>query len=191
LFFIPGFIGVIFKELASISVVVYLTSLFLALSVTPSLSANQFRLKPLTEPKWFLPIENLYNRVIKFVVKHRFAFLWVFVALLIITASLWRFVPTEFFPQADEGQMTGSIEFARTSVDKTYQTILPIIEEVYKIPEVKEAVFRVGPTETGFDAALGVVEAPYTSFFLVRLKEDRKLIKGLPGVEKYKVSSTG
>ena len=35
-----------------------------------------------------------------------------------------------------------------------------------------------------------MVEAPYTSFFLVRLKEDRKLIKGLPGVEKYEVSST-
>jgi The (Largely Gram-negative Bacterial) Hydrophobe/Amphiphile Efflux-1 (HAE1) Family len=204
LFFIPGFIGVIFKELASISVVVYLASLFLALSVTPSLSANQLRLKPIKEPKWFLPIEKFYNRAIKFVVKHRFAFLWVFVALLIITASLWRFVPTEFFPQADEGQIRGSIEFARgTSLDKTYQTILPIIEEVYKIPEVEEAVFRVGPTETGFGAALGVVEAPYTSFFLVRLKEDRKrstfeiaeeierLIKELPGVEKYEVSSTG
>jgi len=204
LFFVPGFIGVIFKELASISAVVYFTSLFLALTITPSLSANQLRLKPLQEPKWFLPIENLYNRAIRFAVKHRFAFLWIFVAILLISASLWRFVPTEFFPQADEGQIRGSVEFERgTSLDKTYQTFLPVMEKIYKIPEVKEAVLRVGPTETGFGAAVGVVEASYTGFFIVRLKEDRKrstfeiaeeierMIKDLPGVERYEVSSTG
>ncbi len=204
LFFIPGFIGVIFKELASISAVVYLTSLFLALNITPSLAANHLKLKPVGEPKWFLPIEELYGRVVEFVVKHRFAFIWIFIALLIAVSSLWRFVPTEFFPQADEGQIRGTVEFARgTSLDKTYQTVLPVIEKIYMIPEVKEAVFRVGPTETGFGAALGVVEAPYTVFFLVRLKEDKKrstfeiseeierIIKDLPGIEKYEVSSTG
>ncbi len=204
LFFIPGFIGVIFKELASISAVVYLTSLFLALSITPSLAANHLKLKPVGEPKWFLPIEELYGRAVEFVVKHRFAFIWIFIVLLIAVASLWRFVPTEFFPQADEGQIRGTVEFARgTSLDKTYQTVLPAIEKIYRIPEVKEAVFRVGPTETGFGAALGVVEAPYTAFFLVRLNEDRKrstfeisedierIIKDLPGIERYELSSTG
>ncbi|MEO0201841.1 MAG: efflux RND transporter permease subunit, partial [candidate division WOR-3 bacterium] len=67
LFFIPGFIGVIFKELATISVIVYLTSLFLALTIIPSLAANQIILKPKGEPAWFKPVERVYNQLVKFV----------------------------------------------------------------------------------------------------------------------------
>lgn len=203
LFFIPGFIGVIFKELATISVIVYLTSLFLALTIIPSLAANQIRLKPKEEPAWFKPVERAYNQLVKFVVKRRFVFLGVFVLILLITAFIWRFVPTDFFPQADEKQIRGTLELSRgTSLDKTYEMVLPLAEKVYKMPEVREAVFRVGPTESGFGAAFGNVEAPYTAFFVVRLKDDikkstfevadeiEKLVKEIPGVERYEVSAT-
>ncbi len=204
LLFIPGFIGVIFKELATISIVVYGASLFLALSVIPSIAANHIKLKPKGEPLWFKRIEEIYRGVIIRVVKRRRVFALLFMVILILSAFLWKFVPTEFFPQADEGQISGTIELARgTSLEKTFQMLMPLKERIYSIPEVSEAVLRVGPTELGFGAVVGRVEAPYTAFFVLRLRDDRKrtsfeiveqiesFIKDIPGVEKYEVSVTG
>lgn len=204
LLFIPGFIGVIFKELAIISIIVYATSLFLALSIVPSLSASHIMLKPKEEPKWFKPLERIYNTAIKFIIKNRLAFTGIFVLIFLVSAYLWRFVPTEFFPQANEGQIRGTIELSRgTSLDKAYELLKPFFNKVDNIPDIEEAVFRVGPTEGGFGATLGNVEAPYITTFFARIKDDSKrstfevakeienYVKEIPGVEKFEVSSTG
>ncbi len=206
LLFVPGFIGVLFKELAMITIIVYATSLFLALTVSPSLSANQLRLSPRGEPSWFIPVEELYGRFVAHIVRHRWLYTGLSVLLLLLVGSLWRFVKVDFMPKLDEGRLTVSIHLERgTSLEKTFRTLRPLYDSIRAIPDVERAVLRVGPSETGFATLFGTTEASYTGEITVKLKPRGKrrhsseevadivegMVKRVPGLEEYSISTTG
>ena len=206
LLFVPGFVGVMFKELAVISIIVYATSLFLALTVVPSFSANQLKLSPKSEPRWFIPIERAYNRALGVLIGRKTLSVPLFLLLLVCVGYLWRFVPVEFFPKLDEGFISVSLQLERgTSLDKTFKTLKPLYDSISSLPEVERVAMRVGPTEKGFGALFGTTEASYTGEISVRLKPlpQRKrgveevasrieeMVGNVPGLEEYRVSTTG
>ncbi|NPA79636.1 MAG: efflux RND transporter permease subunit [Thermotogae bacterium] len=205
LLFVPGFVGVMFKELAIITIIVYATSLFLALTVVPSLAANHLRLRPKGEPRWFIPLERAYHRLVGILVRHRWKWAAVFALLLVIVGSAWRFVKTDFFPKLDEGRIVLNIQLERgTSLEKTYAVLKELYDRIRELPDVEMAVLRVGQSETGFSALFGTTEAPYTGEITVRLKprgqrrsiesvagDIERLAAEVPGVEEYSVSTTG
>jgi len=206
LLFIPGFVGVMFKELAMISIIVYATSLFLALTIAPSLAANQLRLSPKGEPSWFVPIENVYGRFVTHIVKYRWVYFGLAFLFLILVGSLWRFVKVDFMPKLDEGRLTLNVHLERgTALEKTFRTLRPLYDSIRALPDVERAVLRVGPSEMGFATLFGTTEASYTGEITVKLKPKgqrrhsseevadtvERMVRNIPGLEEYSISTTG
>jgi len=206
LLFVPGFIGVLFRELAMITIIVYATSLFLALTVSPSLAANHLRLSPRGEPSWFVPLENLYERLVSHIVRYRWVYTGASLIVLLLVGYLWRFVKVDFMPKLDEGRLVVDVQLERgTSLEKTFKTLKPVYDSIRALSFVEKAVLRVGPSESGFSSLFGTTEASYTGQITIKLKPkgERKLsleeaadsveaiVKRIPALEEYSVSTTG
>ena len=105
----------LFREFSITLAVSILVSMVVSLTLTPMLSA--YLLKHIPEEKhsritqdfgkafnWLL---NLYERCLKVVLNHQVATLFVAIGTLFVTALLWIWVPSGFFPAQDTGFIQG------------------------------------------------------------------------------------
>ena len=211
---IRGFVGVMFKQLAFAVILVLFTSLFAALTLTPMLASVLLRVRR-TKKKSLLAVgERLYNGLEKgykaaltWSLKHRFPVLFMGILIFLFGLGLFRFIPTEFIPYSDTGDVRGTFALARGTrlevTDSVMHRVEDIIEE--KVPEKDIYVTRSGPTESGFGAIMGRIESSSTGFFSVHLKprSERKRdtkevahvleeeLRKIPGVENPYVSVSG
>jgi CzcA family heavy metal efflux pump len=179
--FLTGISGVFFRALAITMVVGMLTSLLLALTLTPSLAL------------WFMParrdlaaeksaqrqsrdggfilrhIVSAYEWIVQTALNYRWHTLAICPLLLVIAALLCRRLKSDFLPAMDEGGFV--IDFIAppgTSLSETNRQILQAEKILKNTPEVESFSCRIG-------SALGVhLVEPNTGDFLVKLKPDRK-----------------
>ena len=115
LLFMGDVVGRLFREFSITLAVSILVSMVVSLTLTPMLSA--YLLKHIPEEKhsritqdfgkafnWLL---NLYERCLKVVLNHQVATLFVAIGTLFVTALLWIWVPSGFFPAQDTGFIQG------------------------------------------------------------------------------------
>ena len=178
--FLEGITGVFFRALALTMVVALLTSLVLAVTLTPSLAAWFVRDRELLEhghtPKdvegggfLFSRVLRLYEIAVRSALRQRWLTLGACGLVLALGIGIYHRLETEFLPPMDEGGFV--IDYVGppgTSLVETHRQLL-IAEEILKAtPEIESYSRRTG-------AALGfeVVE-PNTGDFLIKLKPDRK-----------------
>lgn len=212
---VKGFVGVMFKQLALTVILVLLTSLFAALTLTPMMASVILRIKKSSVKKGlsyygergFQGIENFYRKVLTWSLKHRWWVVLLGLIIFIFGLGLFKFIPTEFLPTSDTGDVRGSFSLARGTrlevTDSVMHRVEKIIEE--KVPESEIYVTRAGPTESGFGAIMGRIESSSSGFFSIHLKERSKRKRGtkevayliekelkkIPGVENPYVSVSG
>jgi len=212
---IKGFVGVMFKQLAFAVILVLFTSLFAALTLTPMMASLFLKIRKHTSrkglayygDKGFKGLESFYRNALTWSLKHRFGV--VFIGLLIFVGGigLFKFIPTEFIPYSDTGDIRGAFSLARGTrlevTDSVVQRVEQIIEE--KVPESEIYVTRSEPTESGFGAIMGRIESSSSGFFSIHLvKRSRRKrstkeiahlleeeLKKIPGVENPYVSVSG
>jgi len=174
--FLDGITGVFFRALAMTMVVSLLTSLALAVTLTPSLATWLLRVSRAARGRAH-PEEGgfLLSRVIRLyevAVRAALRYRWLTVAacLLVVAAGfgIYRQLDTEFLPPMDEGGFV--IDYFTppgTSLTETNRQLLQAEEIIRSVPEVESYSRR-----TGARLALAIAE-PNTGDFLVKLKPDR------------------
>lgn len=173
--FLDGITGVFFRALALTMVVSLLTSLLLAVTLTPALAARLLRSARAADAVHhpdggpvLRRVVGLYERALSAALDHR----WPTVALCAVILALGGFLfgklDSEFLPAMDEGGFV--IDYFTppgTSLSETSRQ-LQIAEDILKkTPEVESYSRR-----TGARLALSIAE-PNTGDFLVKLKRGR------------------
>jgi CzcA family heavy metal efflux pump len=175
--FLDGVTGVFFRALALTMVVALLTSLVLAITLTPSLAAWFIRDRgeehghaPQSEEGGFLlrRVLNLYEISVRAALRHRWLTLGACGVVLLLGAGIYRRLDSEFLPPLDEGGFV--IDYIApfgTSLAETDRQLLQAEEILRATPEIESYSRR-----TGARLALSIAE-PNTGDFLVKLKPDR------------------
>ncbi len=161
---VSGILGQFLKTMPITITAALLTSLFLSLTIIPSLSArflknaNIKRKKPILE-NFFEKIGEKFEALIKKILAKKS------LRISTITLSLVAFglslllpitglLPVEMFPQTDQNYFTIKIEKPiGTPIKNTEQTTLEIENYLYQVPEVDNFV-----TQVGTNSSLGITE---------------------------------
>ncbi len=197
--FLDGLTGVFFRSLALTMVVSLLTSLVLAITLTPSLAGWFIRVpdserleKHADEGGRFLQgIIGFYERAVRLALHHRGLSMVVWALVLVGGVLIYSRLESDFLPEMDEGGFV--IDYHTpwgTSLAETNRQLLQAEKILRATPDVESYSRR-----TGARLALSIAE-PNTGDFLVKLKpkrerssEDviaelrRKFLVAAPGVE--------
>lgn len=148
-----GVIGRLFKEFAVSITAAILISGVVSLTLTPML-CSRF-LKPESGKKhgrlynaverFFDGMYNVYERSLRLVLKHRFAFLMLNVLILLITAYLFMIIPKGFLPNEDQGTIFTITEAPQgTSFEKMVEYQQQVADVLISSPYVYTFFSRVG-----------------------------------------------
>jgi multidrug efflux pump subunit AcrB len=170
---------VFFRALALTMVVALLTSLVLAVTLTPSLAAWFTRERehlehghaPTSQEGGFLlaRVIRVYEIAVRAALRHRWLTLGICGGILVAGVGIYRQLESEFLPPLDEGGfIIDYIAPFGTSLAETDRQLLQAEEILRATPEVESYSRR-----TGARLALSIAE-PNTGDFLVKLKADRK-----------------
>src|ERR1700690_2992621 len=177
--FLTGVAGVFFRALALTMVVSLLTSLVLALTLTPSLAAwfirDNKKTKPGEAPKnpdggWLLTrVIRIYERALRMALRFRWITLLACGAVLVSSVFIYRQLDSDFLPAFDEGGFV--IDFwapPGTSLTETSRQL-----------DAAEKILSANPDVEGYSRRLGAemgmfITEPYRGDFAVKLKRDRK-----------------
>ena len=175
--FLEGLPGVFFRALALTMVVSLLTSLLLAVTVTPSLAAWFVRPRGPARTgdrleeggRVLAAVIRAYEGAVRFALRRRALALAGCAAVAVAGGWLIRRLPTDFLPPLDEGGFV--IDYAMpsgTSLAETNRQLLEVEGLIRATPEVESYSRR-----TGARLALALAE-PNAGDILVKLRGDRK-----------------
>jgi CzcA family heavy metal efflux pump len=172
--FLSGIAGVFFRALALTMVVSLLTSLILALTLTPSLAAWFIRERghaPKNLDGGFLltRVIRIYERSLRFALRFRWVTLLACVAVLVSSVFIYRELQSDFLPEFDEGGFV--IDYwapPGTSLAETSRQL-----------DAAEKILSANPDVEGYSRRLGAemgmfITEPYRGDFAVKLKRNRK-----------------
>ncbi|MDR2585814.1 MAG: efflux RND transporter permease subunit [Prevotellaceae bacterium] len=219
---VGGIAGIMFKQLGWIVSIVIVVSTVAAITMTPMLTAQMLRFRASHTYKGmgiiFKPIDkfldhldNFYARMVSWTVTHRTMTILGAFLIFLISLFLLTKVPSEFFPQSDNGQVNASLELPVTANLEQTTSIAHRLERTFveKCPEIKIISVSSGADDqAGFAALFGNSGTNAISFMIVLhdIKERkanhqrgmeeigevmRQEIAKLPEVVKFKVSPGG
>jgi multidrug efflux pump subunit AcrB len=177
--FLDGLTGVFFRALAMTMVVSLLTSLLLAVTLTPTLATWIIRVKPGEnahrageEPAHqglFARVTRLYEVALRPAIRSPWLTVGLSGVVLLFGGAIYQRLDSDFLPKMDEGAFV--IDYRSppgTSLTETNRALLQGEEILRALPEVESYSRR-----TGARLALALAE-PNTGDFLVKLKPGRK-----------------
>jgi hydrophobic/amphiphilic exporter-1 (mainly G- bacteria), HAE1 family len=165
--FVQGLTGVLFKQLGMIVTITIVTSVFAAITLTPTLSALMLKWYPIKKDAsiwtydgsirkgldWF---DHFYEKTLRWALHHKKVVTIGALVVFIGSMSLFGVIKTEFFPQADESRISATIELQTgTRVDQTVITADRINDLIKaKYPEVKIISTSSGADDQGGFASI-------------------------------------
>jgi hydrophobic/amphiphilic exporter-1 (mainly G- bacteria), HAE1 family len=190
--FVKGLTGVLFKQLGMSVTITIVTSVFAAITLTPTLSALLLKWYPIRKDasfwtydgsirKWLDKFDHFYEKSLRWALHHKtFTAIAAFV-VFVGSMSLFSVIKTEFFPQSDESQITATIELQTgTRVDETMKTAHRIDSLIMaKYPEVEVVSTSTGSDDQGGFASLfgaGGTHIISYSLSLVPIEERKKSV---------------
>lgn len=211
LLFVQGIAGILFKQLGFVIIFVLAASLFTALYLTPMLSSRMLKIDTRIDrstfkgrflewsEKAFTALENFYAGVLQKALAHKKRTILIGVLIFVISMVMFKFVNTEFFPHADQSELTGIVELNEDARLSETNAVMKKIEKIIdeNVPEKKVITTRCGTSEFGFGVAMGRAEGTNVISIqgtLVPKKERHasdqeiayrlsKLISSIPGVK--------
>ena len=174
LLFMGGIVGIMFKQLAVLTSVALLTSLFTALTLTPMLSSRLLKEPPrdpnkqhhskfyIASEKVFNKIENAYKNMLGWAVFHKKITISISVVVFVVSLFLARNIGTDYIPDFDAGTISVVFETevgtSSEQTDSLGQKILKIMLD--EIPEISEGAIASisGQTQDGALTTVGFKE---------------------------------
>ncbi|HQG77721.1 MAG TPA: efflux RND transporter permease subunit [Bacteroidales bacterium] len=180
--FVSGLTGVLFKQLGMSVTITIVTSVFAAITLTPTLSALLLKWYPIKEdaPFWTYDgsirksldrFDRFYEKTLKWALRHKTFVVIVSLLVFIGSMSLFFFIKAEFFPQADESRITAKVELQTgTRVDQTIRTADRLDSLIRaKYPEVRLISTSAGADDQGGFAAMFSNQGTHTITYSIRL----------------------
>ncbi|MDO5017477.1 MAG: efflux RND transporter permease subunit [Porphyromonas sp.] len=218
LVFMGGIVGVMFKQLAILTVTCLITSLFTALALTPMLSS--VLLKPVPRgvevkkrsklfnwsERMFRTTEKWYHNFLGWAVFHKGITLTVALVVFVVFLFIGKRVGTDYIPDIDAGSVSIQFETEQgTSHVYTEELGNKIIQLLHdNVPEIAEGGVTsiTGQTQDGALTAVGFKEGKNIGTIFCHLKpidertrssqeiakDIRPLIEAIPEIEKVTVS---
>jgi hydrophobic/amphiphilic exporter-1 (mainly G- bacteria), HAE1 family len=180
--FVKGLTGVLFKQLGMIVSITIVTSVFAAITLTPTLSALLLKLNVPRQnaPFWTWDgsirklldgLDHFYERTLRWALRHKTVVSFIAVVVFLVSMSLFAVIKTEFFPQADESRISAKIQLQTgTRVDQTILTSRKIDSLIKaKYPEVKIISTSTGTDDQGGFATIFNAGGTHTIQYSLRL----------------------
>ena len=166
--FFPGSTGKIYRQFALTIAFAVAISTFLALTLTPALSALLFRRKTSSGGflnkifdaiNWFLDsLRDGYSFLLERLTHLKFLVLVVFAALLVTTGWLYTIVPQAFLPEEDQGYFITIIQGPEgVSLNYTSKVMQQVEQQILELPEVVGTFAIGGFGFSGSTANSGVI----------------------------------
>ncbi|NOY76338.1 MAG: efflux RND transporter permease subunit [Calditrichaeota bacterium] len=188
--FIHGIIGVLFKELGWVIIIVLLASLFAALFFTPMLASLGLKEPRLKKPKTrlfrfisdqigagFEWLTQTYTKLLSWAFDHKGKTILYGLLIFIVSLSLLKFIPTEFMPEMDQGQIEGIVETPAGTKLSVLEGIMKQVEGiVFKdVPERQNVLVRSGASPfSGVALAMGQKEGQNYGRLIIQLKPKKQ-----------------
>jgi HAE1 family hydrophobic/amphiphilic exporter-1 len=212
LVFMGGVVGIMFRQLAVITAITLLASLFTAVMFTPMLASRLLTSENKNQPnrfvRWsekiFLHLEELYTRSLTWSLKHGIAVLILAASVFGITIWAALNTGTDYIPEFDAGDLSAVVETRIGSSTSETLKITQQIEEIFReeIPEIRNLYSLTGQSDQGLLSSVGFSEGKNitTVFARTLLPEDRERtskemadrlrerILRIPGVENATIS---
>ena len=213
-----GIVGVMFKQLAVLTVTCLITSLFTALALTPMLSSVLLKPAPRSKEskkhgklfnwseRMFQRVERIYRNFLGWAVFHKGITLGSALVVFVLVLLLGKAVGTDYIPDIDAGSISIQFETEQgTSHSFTEQVGNEIIQLLRdNVPEVAEGGLAsiTGQTQEGVLTAVGFKEGKNIGTIFCHLKpvsernrssqqiadDIRPMIEAIPEIEKVTVS---
>ncbi|MBK7133246.1 MAG: efflux RND transporter permease subunit [Bacteroidales bacterium] len=157
--FVTGLTGVLFKQLGMIVTITIVTSVFAAITLTPTLSALLLKWYPINKNAKFWTydgsirkgldkLDHFYEKTLRWSLRHKTMVSLISLIIFIASMSLFSVIKTEFFPQADESRLSATIELQTgTRVSQTLITS----EKIDQLLQTKYPEVQIISTATGSD----------------------------------------
>jgi len=161
IFFMPGVIGLLFREFAVIVGLAVLVSAIVSLTLVPMMCSRLIKHGGHVDPKdmsWvgrrfeamFTNVRDGYARTLDMALRHRFLVLMMAVGTVVLTAVLYSTMPKGFFPEEDIGQLRVTVEAAEdTSSMKLMQLQAQVVDIVRASPYVQDTTSFSGGGNSG------------------------------------------
>ncbi|MFW5757887.1 MAG: efflux RND transporter permease subunit, partial [Bacteroidota bacterium] len=211
LVFLDGVVGIMFRQLALITSVTLLASLFTALLLTPMLSAQMLSIPQKQNnrffnfsEKFFLVLENYYGKLLnKSLINKKII---VFILLILAAATIWmgRNTGTDYIPEFDAGDLSVVFETRVGSSTEQTMQITRKVEKIFteEIPEIRNLYSLTGQSDEGLLSSVGFREGKNVSTVFARTvlpekrertskemaEKIRKRLIEIPEIENFSVS---
>ena len=217
-----GIAGIMFKQLGWIVSIVIVSSTVTAITLTPTLTALMLRFKATHTYRGmgviFKPIDrfldwldNAYARLLTWTVTHR-SFTIILATLIFISSLLLLTqVPTDFFPQSDNGQINATVELPVGANLAQTTELAHRLERAFveKCPEINNISISSGADDQAGFAALFGNSGTNVISYMIRLHDIKDRRKNnqrgveeigemmrqemakLPEIVKFTVSTSG
>jgi hydrophobic/amphiphilic exporter-1 (mainly G- bacteria), HAE1 family len=157
--FVQGLTGVLFKQLGMLVSITIVTSVFAAITLTPTMSALLLKWYPIKkEAPWYTYdgsirkgldwFDRFYENTLRWALRHKRVTILIAILVFAGSMALFSVIDTEFFPQADQSRITATIELQTgTRVDETVKTT----DKIYKLITEKYPEVNIAESSTGVD----------------------------------------
>lgn len=212
--FMGGIVGILFKQLAVLTSVTLLASLFTALTLTPMLCSRLIKPKPKQGTKkhtrlfeWserrFVALEAAYHSALTWALRHRGRTVLIAVTIFVGTMFVGLSTGTDYIPTMDAADLNAVIELDVGVTAEETSRVAQKVEKIFieEVPELRSMYSITGQTEKGLLSAIGFKEARNISSIGTKLvlpenrkrsaKEIeqviRKRLEQIPEIEKLRV----
>ena len=161
IFFMPGVIGLLFREFAVIVGLAVLVSAAVSLTLVPMLCSRLLKGGGHVQPhemSWvgrrfeamFVNVRDAYGRTLDMALRHRFLVLMLALGTFVLTAVLYMTMPKGFFPEEDIGQIRVTVEASEdTSSSKLAELQGKVVDIMRTSPYVQDTTSFTGGGNTG------------------------------------------
>jgi len=163
LLFMGGLVGRVFREFAVTLAVAVAVSLVISLTVTPMLCAVFLRRRRTSDSssRFFARLRSGYDRTLGWALRHTVATMVILLLTVAFNVYLLSVVPKGFFPQQDNGLMTGTIQASQgTSFQAMQQILADDVGRLRRDPAIDTVVAFTGGGTTADQARLFISLKP-------------------------------
>ncbi len=196
IFFMPGVIGLLFREFAVVVGLAVLVSAVVSLTLVPMLCSRLIKHGGHVDPKemsWvgrrfeamFTNVRDGYGRTLDMALRHRFLVLMLALGTFVLTAVLYMTMPKGFFPEEDIGQIRVTVEASEDTSSMALAKLQAQVLDVMRAsPYVQDVTSFTGGGNTGrmFMVLKPRSERPPMSQVVDEL---RKSTRGIAGVQVF------
>jgi HAE1 family hydrophobic/amphiphilic exporter-1 len=209
LILVSGFASFFFKELALTVTFALLSSLLVALTIVPMLSAKFLRIHSIADRKrgigehfrgFYEGIEEKYTRFLGWALDHRGRIFFGTLAVFIVSLFLFPFIGAEMSPDTDQGEIQIKAEMPiGTNLEATNEAVKQLEEIIRKeVPELDVLATSIG-SSGGITSLFMSSSGPHAAQIYMELvgseerdRSDREImrdlrpkVKGIPGLNVY------